>query len=70
MMRTKSLSTLLFAATTCLVSVSSQVTPPTEAKTEPVEYSHEGDALLGHLSIPQGGEGPYPGTSAARLYRC
>jgi hypothetical protein len=51
---------LLVAFTTGLASA--QVTPPTEAKTEPLEYFHEGDALLGHLSIPQDGEGPYPGT--------
>jgi hypothetical protein len=39
---------------------SAQVDPPTVANTEPVEYSHEGDALLGHLSVPSDGEGPFP----------
>lgn len=47
---------LLFAG-----DVSFAVEPPTEPNTEPVEYSHEGDALLGHLSIPAGEGGPYPG---------
>jgi hypothetical protein len=46
---------------------SAQVTPPTEAKTVSVEYSHEGEALVGHLSIPQDGEGPYPGTKLPLL---
>ncbi|KAG7373156.1 dienelactone hydrolase [Nitzschia inconspicua] len=40
-------------------SAAGQVTPPTEPKTEAVEYSHEGDALLGHLSIPEG-DGTFP----------
>jgi hypothetical protein len=50
------ISSLLFAA----LASGQAVTPPTEAKTEQVEYSHEGDALLGHLSIPEG-DGPFPG---------
>jgi hypothetical protein len=55
---------LLLLATFSTIAglASAQVVPPTEPKTEPVEYSHEGEALLGHLSIPQDGEGTYPGT--------
>ncbi|KAL3922681.1 MAG: hypothetical protein SGILL_002078 [Bacillariaceae sp.] len=54
----------LAAAAPLLLSSSralAQVPPPTEANTLPVEYeSMEGDALLGHLSVPMEGDGPFP----------
>lgn len=57
-----------FTATASLLLSSSflamaQVEPPIMANTVPVEYEHEGDALLGHLSVPTEGEGPFPGES-------
>jgi hypothetical protein len=52
------------AASALLLSSSlaiAQVEPPIMANTVPVEYEHAGDALLGHLSVPTDGEGPFPG---------
>jgi hypothetical protein len=40
--------------------LAAMVDPPTTANTVPVEYTHEETALLGHLSIPQDGDGPFP----------
>ena len=58
MMFMKAVATLLVGS---IYLASGQVEPPVEAKTTPVEYEHAGDALLGHLSVPTEGEGPFPG---------
>lgn len=61
------LTTKALTATAALLLSTSlalaQVPAPMEPNTVPVEYeSLEGDALLGHLSVPMEGEGPFPGT--------
>ncbi|KAL3907084.1 MAG: hypothetical protein SGILL_009013 [Bacillariaceae sp.] len=56
MMFLKAAASLLLSSTLALA----QVEPPLVANTVPVEYEHEGDALLGHLSVPEG-DGPFAG---------
>ena len=52
------LFSIVFALLVSQVSTQA-VEPPVQPMTTPMEYTHMGDDLLGHLAAPEG-DGPFP----------